>query len=500
MGCRGVGATGGFSLAWFAGARRDLLALCVSEATFYNGLGLTVVATAFVSAVTLAVALGYVLRVPAVSLWPVALVWGVIICNIDRLLVMMTASRRLFLAVLPRVAMSLVIGVMIAEVLMLWFYQPEINGQLQVDVQRAVQASTARIDSFYAPRISADQQAIAGLEAQENSLTAEIDQDRFLSSCEAGDVTCSTTHRTGCGAYCAHYAQLATSAQAQLDAVTPSDNARIQALTADASRLGATETADEQAVTSREQAATGLIAREDALAELEHAHPGIDLQVWFIRIALVLLDLMPLVIKTLHIAFGDSAYERIAAADRRRDGLHAHRIDLATRVEKGRQNLQALADEEVNGVVIEVDRERRIAEAEGRDADSHRPRTPPGHHHRPTGRRIEAPSLGDFVSTMRGHVPHESMAVPVPSMLRLAGWVGTGLVAAVALGLAVYTTETGRLLHGEWLAALVVVATASLAAFTRGFRRAPAWALRGTFAVLLVGLGLPVLLASVNLS
>jgi hypothetical protein len=44
-----------------------------------------------------------------------------------------------------------------------------------------------------------------------------------------------------------------------------------------------------------------------------------------------------------------------------------------------------------------------------------------------------------------------------------------------------------------------LISVASLAVVTRGFRRAPAWAMRATFALLLVGLSLPVIVTVLNL-
>jgi hypothetical protein len=47
--------------------------------------------------------------------------------------------------------------------------------------------------------------------------------------------------------------------------------------------------------------------------------------------------------------------------------------------------------------------------------------------------------------------------------------------------------------------ALVLAGAAALAVYTRGFRRAPAWALRATLATLLSGLVLPVVFFAINI-
>jgi hypothetical protein len=51
----------------------------------------------------------------------------------------------------------------------------------------------------------------------------------------------------------------------------------------------------------------------------------------------------------------------------------------------------------------------------------------------------------------------------------------------------------------ETLAIAALVMVGSLAAYTKGFRKASAWALRATFAALILGLGLPILVTALNL-
>ena len=163
-----------FHPAWFAGAKSNILNACPDEITFFNGLGLAVLATSVVSGTTLALALGYTLRKPATHLWPIAVVWALIVLNIDRLLLMLTATRHLALALIPRVVISFVIGVMIAEVVTLWIYNLEINSQMERDIQQQIQASTQKINNFYSPQINADRQTLATIQSNENALVAQV--------------------------------------------------------------------------------------------------------------------------------------------------------------------------------------------------------------------------------------------------------------------------------------------------------------------------------------
>jgi hypothetical protein len=492
------------SLAWFAGARRDVLASCPSETRFYHALGLAVLLTGCLSGVTLAIALGYVFREPAVRLWPVSVAWSAFIVNLDRLLVMMPASRKFLLAVLGRLLISLFVGIQIAEPLVLATFQPEIRARLQMNTQAALQRGEQGVADFYQRQISRIEEQIDSLHARENGLVAKIDHDRFIAACEAAEQNCSLTHELGCGPVCRYYTQLAAAAQNELNAIKPTDDAEIAADVDQLSRLRADEEHQQSEAASAAAQDTGLIAREDALSQIERGHPGVSAEVWFIRISLILLDLMPLILKIVHVLDG-SAYESVAGAWKRRDALAEHEIDLGTGVEKERLEDQARADRDVNRITIQADRDRRIANAAaGWTATPSDVHGGPDHGgpdtvSAPRQEPVRTFSLDQYVQSMKGQGRHESMAVPIPRVLAIAGWTGTALTAALAGGLEAFTIATARMLNGAWLVWLSAVVTLSLAVYTRGFRRAPGWALRATFIVLLVGLGLPFVVAAFNL-
>jgi hypothetical protein len=405
---------------------------------------------------------------------------------------MVIATKRMFLAILPRLLISLVIGVLIAEPLTLRIFQPEINHQLQQNQQLAIERSTSNITNYYGPKITADESQISALRAQESTLQSQINQDDFVAACEAGEVGCSLTRELGCGPVCQHYQQLATTAQNQLNSQLPADNATITELTTNIQSLQSRDATQTGSALTSISGGNGLIAREDALSQIMRAHPGVADEVWFIRAGLVLLDLLPLIIKYLYIAMGDAAYEKLHAARRRQQAGKAHGVDVETRVQIAAFDEQGLADEEVNRVRIEVDRDRRIADIEGEwyQPDARPSRDTNGES------RIPAVSLSEYVGKMRGH---ETLPVPMPAGLRMAGWVGTGLIAAMAVVLGAISYYSHRVVTGEWLTFASLLMAVSLMAFTKGFREAPSWALRATLAALLAGLALPAAVLAMNL-
>jgi hypothetical protein len=484
------------SLAWLAGARSDVLDQSPSEIALYNTFGLAVLLTATMSGVAVAIVVGYVFEIPAAHLWPVATVWGLVILNADRALQILTTSKRLFLAFIPRILISLVIGILVAEPLMLRIFQPEINNQLQQTAQHAILQRTSAVAHYYGSQIQTDQQKISAMQSQERSVQAQVLQDQFLAACENGEMKCSTTHELGCGVFCHHYEQLAIAAQSRLSILVQQNKGTTKELEAQIQHLTAAEAHQTAQTTASINASNGLIAREDALTQIEQAHPGVIYEVWLIRVIFVLLDELALIIKLLHIAFGESSYERINAAMKHHESAKAHKIEVDTRVETVRISEQGLADQEVNRVIIQLQRDQRIADAECEwFASGERP-TSTSARSSTSGSGIETMSLSEYA---RRASMHESMPVNIPAWLQVSGWVGTALIATTTVTLTIIAQSTHQMIPGEWLAWILLAGSVSLVVLTRGFRCAPSWGLRATFTALLMGLALPLVVLVLNL-
>jgi hypothetical protein len=67
------------------------------------------------------------------------------------------------------------------------------------------------------------------------------------------------------------------------------------------------------------------------------------------------------------------------------------------------------------------------------------------------------------------------------------------------VGTTLSSTVGDEAVRGWWMAPIALVGVSILAASTRGFRRAPPWALRASFGTLLLGFGLPLLLVAINI-
>ena len=481
--------------AWFAGVDLRLLALTPSEWSFYDALGKTVFLLACASGFAMAIAVGYVLQVPATHVAYIGVAWAVVLAfGIERLVLQLPSTRKWWLlpvALIPRLVLSLLLAVQLGEPLMMRIYQDEIDNVLSRTHASAIHAASANATKAYQPKIDADSALIARIQSTERTLQKKIEHYRFLSACEANTPSCSTTGRTGCSTYCQHYARLEDEAQARLAALKPQDAKAIAGLRAD---IATKKNALQAEIASRKKAIhqnTGLLAREHALTSLEKTHSEVLAEVWFLRLFFVALDLLPLGAKVLRLLTVDSPYEAVVEAARRKDGLGATRANQAVRVEERRILDQARADIEVNTIEINLDKAGRIDEAEAAWAATVGLTLPAFDR-----QTIQAWNLDDFVERME---PHERQHVPVPPGLRRGGFIGLALVGALAGASFLWSVLLHHPLNAVWLPLIAVALVGGLAAYTRGFRTAPRWALRATLGSLLVGLLLPLAVLGFNL-
>ncbi|HET6394796.1 MAG TPA: DUF4407 domain-containing protein, partial [Blastococcus sp.] len=142
-------------LAVLAGARPDVLAAAPGARAKFVALGGVLLSTGGLALVSMAFAVHMALGV----WWPLALLvgvgWGLVVVNLDRMLLVGMAhdasmKRNLVLAV-PRVGLALVLGVVIATPLTLQIFAKEIDTEIvtmQAEAANAYQASLASDSRF----------------------------------------------------------------------------------------------------------------------------------------------------------------------------------------------------------------------------------------------------------------------------------------------------------------------------------------------------------------
>lgn len=144
---------------WCAGAHQKLLKQFPSEHSKYSGLGGVLLAT-FVLATLSA---GYAIHTVFDNwFWTIgfAIIWGVIIFNFDRFLVStmrkygISKRKQIWMAV-PRIALALLIGVVIARPLELKIFEKEINVKMTENLHKKIQRNDSLLAMENKPLLTA---------------------------------------------------------------------------------------------------------------------------------------------------------------------------------------------------------------------------------------------------------------------------------------------------------------------------------------------------------
>jgi hypothetical protein len=155
---------------WLSGADRDVLRHCERERGKLIAMGGTVATTSILAAIAATFTIHQFLHAPL----PVALIlgvgWGVAIMNLDRWLLMSirrqeTAAKTILMAV-PRLVLALLIGMVIAEPLVLRVFEPEVTAQALRDKQQERAEGRQEIKEQYA--------SVSSLKARQDEVQAEV--------------------------------------------------------------------------------------------------------------------------------------------------------------------------------------------------------------------------------------------------------------------------------------------------------------------------------------
>ena len=476
--------------AWFTGADPRVVQLAPSELNFLRRLGLLAAAMAVVSGLVLASAASNWWNLSLIQALWIAPVFTALMVLVERAVLSSFSTKWLLnaLIALPRVALSLAAAAVLGLPATQFIFSRSIENQMSATAAAQAHAARAGAIRFYQPKIAAAEAQIASMRAHESSLTQAVIRYTELAQCEAGEVACSQTHKLGCGPVCHRDLDVAASKRNELASIKSSDAQKTDELK---TRIAQWQGAEQKEISGRTKAIDGntdFLARQDALQAVEKTHPSVAKYVTFCLAWFVALDLLCLILKLCHMASSGCAYEHAAEALRKQDAVGVYDLTEQATVGRRRITAQARADEEVDEVAIAVDREHRIAAAEASlgTARTQAPRS---------SERINAFNLDDLVNRMGSH---EQVSVPLDRGLRIGGWVGTALIALLSAALAYYSYTGNGFVSAEWVVFAAFILAVSLAAFTKGFRRAPAWAARATFATLLLGLALPILVLSLN--
>ena len=347
--------------AWFAGGEGSVLATVPSEGSFLGGLGMWVAGMAVVSGFGMTVAASQWWSTSIASVLWVLPVWAVLYCLIERLVLKSFGTSKLWnlLIAVPRLVLSLAIALVVGLPMAQVIYSGSINDELSKTTTARIHEATNQITRMYDAKIAAAQKEIAAVQRKEASLQRQVTNSKFLSECEAGEVTCSQTHKLGCGPYCKRDARRASVAAAALTRARPQIDATVAA---DRRKIALWQDGETTQIAKRVAAIKAdrdFLARQAALERVEQANPPVKKYVEFFLAFLIAIDLVALILKLTHLLSTGGAYERTAAALRKNDLLETHRLEERAAVLTRRITLEARAEEEADELRIRGELRRK---------------------------------------------------------------------------------------------------------------------------------------------
>jgi hypothetical protein len=351
---------GGGWLTRLAGADEEILRQAPADRPKFVSMGAVLVGTAAVAAVSAAFALNTAVKLSAVPATLVALLWGVVILNLDRMLIVSMPStgglRRGLVTAIPRILLAAVIGTIISMPLVLRIFQPEIDAELErmrLDKLNAAQVALNQDTRFVAipdlekeeaglldvasgqsrPDVASDPEVARLREAVAAKEKEYADAENAL-ICERGGATCGS----GVPGRGPIYEELATKLErlrgerdalrAQLAAATTAAQQRIDtgsqqevsAAQADLQRvqnqlalLRNQKAEAENAIKQAEDGSDGLLARLQALERLSAGSWTMVAAHTALFLLFLCIEVLPVLVKVLSSAGPPSLYDQLLA-------------------------------------------------------------------------------------------------------------------------------------------------------------------------------------------
>ncbi|GAB3171943.1 uncharacterized protein DUF4407 [Micromonospora palomenae] len=389
------------ALAAVAGGQRSLLQTTPADELRYAAMGGVIVSTALVAAASAAMAVHMALRMPIALAVMVGVVWGFIIFNLDRLLVvqMMRQKNKWMTAVMavPRVMLALVLGAVISTPVVLQIFGPEIKTELGVlhaeriaEYNRntannpdyasipALEKSVADDEKIVAGGVALNVEmdpAVVEVRKQYDAAQARFEQAQKNVVCEK-EGTCGSGNP---GAGIAYDEKLRIQAEARrtrdevlrrLDTARATAQAAQQTAQSEAAaaargrleqnqkRLAALKAqldADKKAHEADSKKDTGLLARLEALDELSADRPTLRTAHITLFLLFLALELLPVLMKVLQLVGPETDYDKVT----REHSDHLLQLDRERRameLKAEQDRLQRTADAAIasNQVVVDA--------------------------------------------------------------------------------------------------------------------------------------------------
>jgi hypothetical protein len=334
-------------LVWMSGARPAIFAQTPADRAAYTALGGTVLLISAVGALSAAFALHVALVLGPPAAVTAGLVWGVVLASLDRMIVASVhrgQGWKNVLAIVPRVLIAALLGVVVATSMTLRIFAPEINAQIVTTRAATLQVASRGAAAPYNAEITDYQEQVYNLQSLIGVSQKNLQCQLYGGSgCPKGTVI-------GDGPLAKNTENTLHDQEAQLATLQNQINL-----------LNSQEMAAEQHAESAVNASNqqGLLSRLDALELLAGINSFVAATQWLLLILFTLIGCVPVIARTLKVYGthdGDEQFLRMQELDRlKKAAEHQLAQDILVakaRVERARvlrwedEQLQSIAREQ----------------------------------------------------------------------------------------------------------------------------------------------------------
>lgn len=397
-----------------AGARVDVLEELPGAVPKQFAMGAVLLTTAGFAAASAAYALSLTGVASGFVCVLIGLVWGLVILNLDRMLILglasETDSRKTLMLAVPRVILAFIIGVVISTPLMLKVFDTEISAQLNKNILSSQEALRSEINGSSAnadlaaaeekltdlrllinagptanpaanPKVKDVQAQIDKLEATATEQKAEA--DRLRAAAVAEEEGSAGTGVAGCAAMCVEKRRLASEAEGRWQGTQGEIAAKEREIETIAqglqgSLLEESKKSIEVAQTelpvveanvaqmreqirsaqdgsyALEQANTGIIARLKALSDLTAGDSSAAMAKWMVSLLFMSIEILPVLFKVLSNFGSRTPYDELVSE---RENEEKERATAAADKRKEVESLRTEAE-------LDADKERITGQQE----------------------------------------------------------------------------------------------------------------------------------------
>ncbi|MEL6588978.1 MAG: DUF4407 domain-containing protein, partial [Bacteroidota bacterium] len=287
---------------WFcAGANSEILHRCPTEQAKYMGIGGTILFTAIMAGLAGGYAFESAFGDPRLSV-PFGIFWGLMIFNLDRYIVSSTGkgdgtskiTRDEWTNALPRLAMAILLGFVIATPLELRLFEKEISMEIETLKQERRAEAREQIGGNYGELEELELKIVA-LESATSEKGAARDEAYNAMIAEAEGQ--SGSGRPGAGKIYRDKKSQYDKQEREYQELKSGNDKKIAKLEA---RIQDLKQSQDEEVANIDNIAgqyDGLMAKLEAFGKLTARYPAMNVAKWMISIMLILIEIAPILFK-----------------------------------------------------------------------------------------------------------------------------------------------------------------------------------------------------------